>query len=118
MINIIKRRAPKGGAIGANGEWYEGGKFINSVADNAKSIAKKAKKASRKQEIEPWVWALPPEPGKKPLLRHFLCGVYTHFIKGVVHVSHRKPETREYYNETDEQVKIWVDAYNRGERWE
>lgn len=31
-----QKRAPKGGAIGANGEWYEGGKFI-ATKDNHKS---------------------------------------------------------------------------------
>lgn len=36
----ITKRAPKGGAIGANGEFYEGGKFINTVPKNAKYVVR------------------------------------------------------------------------------
>jgi len=33
---MATKRAAKGGEMGANGEWYEGGKFINTVPENRK----------------------------------------------------------------------------------
>lgn len=54
---MATQRAPKGGAFGANGEWYEGGKFINSVASNPKKEGsdKHARKPC-KQQVAPGVW--------------------------------------------------------------
>jgi hypothetical protein len=53
-----QRRAAPGGEFGANGEWYEGGKFI-ATTDHAKG-SKKWKKPTGKQEVEPYVWENPP----------------------------------------------------------
>ena len=55
-----QKRAAKGGEIGANGEFYAGGKFINTVEENSKSL-KVAKKTTRKQEVAPYVWEVQPE---------------------------------------------------------
>lgn len=55
-------RAKTGGEFGANGEWYEGGKFLNTIPENAKKEAAARKRASRKQEIESYVWAVAPQP--------------------------------------------------------
>ena len=60
-------RAKAGGEYGANGEWYEGGKFINTVAENAKRAAKDAKASSRKQNINAGVWEVAPVAGKLAL---------------------------------------------------
>lgn len=114
MTNATHIRAPKGGAFGANGEWYEGGKFINTVAKNEKRAAKSAK-ASRKQEIEPYVWAIPPVAGQMSLLRRF-SGVFGTVRNGVAYVQ-CKQITLDYYKTSIEEVQQWVDAYNRGVRW-
>lgn len=37
MANDTQRRAQKGGEFGANGEWYEGGKFIATSENTIKS---------------------------------------------------------------------------------
>lgn len=49
-------RATKGGQIGANGEFYKGGQFLNTVKENPKGQAKKKVKKPRKVQIEPYVW--------------------------------------------------------------
>lgn len=54
-------RAKKGGEIGANGEFYEGGKFI-ARTEKAKS-QKEAYRATRKQNVAPYVWEVAPEAG-------------------------------------------------------
>lgn len=110
-----KERAPKGGAFGANGEWYEGGKFINTVAENEKRSAKAAKKSARKQEIEAYVWAVPPVAGQMSLYRRF-AGVFGNVRNGLAYVD-CKQVTLDYYRTTLEEVQGWVDAYNRGQRW-
>ena len=97
MQTTTHQRAPQGGAFGANGEWYEGGKFINTVAANEKRAAKAAQKANRKQEIEPFVWAVDQSTG----LAYVSC----------------KQITLDYYRTTLAEVQAWVDAYNAGERW-
>jgi hypothetical protein len=54
MTTSIHSRAKAGGQFGANGEWYEGGKFIATT-----SAAKKHKVSSqstKRVEIETGVW--------------------------------------------------------------
>ncbi len=55
-------QAPKGGTIGLNGEFYEGGQFLPNSTNTIKgefSQAKAAKQAQpRKQEIAPYKWEI------------------------------------------------------------
>jgi hypothetical protein len=60
MSNTTQRRAVEGGEFGANGEWYEGGKFINTVAKNAKKEVNRYA-SIRKQEIAPYVYEVLPD---------------------------------------------------------
>ena len=53
-------RAPKGGALGANGEWYEGGKFI-ATTDHPKGQKQRKSSKIRKVEIEPYVYEVAPD---------------------------------------------------------
>ena len=107
-------RAPAGGSYGANGEWYEGGKFINTVAKNGKRTGA-ASKASRKQEIEPYTWAFPPEPGKMSLYAR--SRVFMTFLSGQAAPADLKQVTLDYYGLTLEQLQAWADQYNAGQRW-
>lgn len=52
-----QKRAAVGGAVGANGEWYEGGKFI-ATANRAKGSKVKTE---RRQQVGQGVWEVPPE---------------------------------------------------------
>ena len=66
-MKMTHSRAKAGGELGANGEWYEGGKFINTVAKNAKRAAKEANASSRKQNVNAGVWEVAPVAGKLAL---------------------------------------------------
>lgn len=68
---MATQRAPKGGAFGANGEWYEGGKFINSVPTNRKKEGSVASKP-RKIEIEPYLWIV---SDRRSIYTFLACGV-------------------------------------------
>jgi len=48
-------RAPKGGCLGINKEWYEGGKFLPQIP-RQKQKGSKPKKAMGKQCIAPYKW--------------------------------------------------------------
>jgi hypothetical protein len=65
-ISTTHSRAKAGGEFGANGEWYEGGKFINTVPENAKRQGKSRKPAG-KQEYENYKWALAPQEGMRAI---------------------------------------------------
>lgn len=49
-------RAKKGGEIGTNGEFYEGGKFLPSTTNPKQSPAAKKAPKARKIEIERFKW--------------------------------------------------------------
>lgn len=66
---MSQKRAKVGGEYGANGEFYEGGKFINTIAENQKKEGSTAKKA-RKVEIAPYKWEVAPE-GKRSIYQQF-----------------------------------------------
>jgi hypothetical protein len=50
------KRAAKGGEIGANGEFYEGGKFINTIPENSKKEGSHPKAKARKVQVAPYRW--------------------------------------------------------------
>ena len=111
------KRAAKGGEYGANGEWYEGGKFINTVPENGKKEGSKPK-ASRKQEIAPYVWEVAPE-GKRSLYRQF-AGVFGRVENGVAVMLYndRLPTILNYVGRTLEEAQNILDRWNAGERWQ
>ncbi len=49
-------RAKKGGEIGVNGEFYEGGKFLPNTGRPRKNCSKQSRQWSGKIEIEPYIW--------------------------------------------------------------
>ena len=59
-----QKRARPGGEVGANGEFYEGGKFI-ATTDHAKG-KKRAGKGSGRVEVENYTW-VPSRDGFRPL---------------------------------------------------
>ena len=50
------KRAAKGGEFGANGEWYEGGKFINTIPENQKREGGRRPAKARKVQVGPFRW--------------------------------------------------------------
>lgn len=117
-----QRRAKSGGETGANGEWYDGGKFI-AMRDNPKRAGRSAK-ATRKVEVEPWKWELPPEEGMRPIYGRMGAGVFTGKLEDGRWGLIAREVTWRYYFKTDraiEQAKdeyqAYADRFNKGERW-
>lgn len=121
----MQPRAKPGGEIGANGEWYEGGKFI-ATTDHAKSN-RKSKKGTGRQEIEPYKWEIPSEPGLRSIWQAMSPGVFTGRLPdGRMGLNpHVSDHTWLYYNDNDpvlvEKAKArfqtLADRFNAGERW-
>ena len=107
------KRARKGGEFGANGEWYEGGKFINTIPENSKREGG-ANRSSGKQEVAPYVWEVAPD-GKRSLYRQF-AGVFGKVINGVA-VLDCSEQTLNYFSVTRDEAKCLIDRWNAGERW-
>lgn len=107
------KRAKAGGEVGANGEWYEGGKFINTVPENPKREGGRPSKP-RKVEIEPFVWVVVAEWRQTIYTR--LSGVYGKVIDGRMVLS-VNPQTLDYFGDTMAEVERLAERYNAGERW-
>jgi hypothetical protein len=110
----MRSRAQKGGEIGTNGEFYEGGKFLPSTTNPKKHT--KSVKGSGRQQIEPYVWAEAPE-GMRSIYGTY-AGVWGHKAGGTVEVPARlwgavDYWTVDYLNTATEMAA----AYNAGERW-
>lgn len=116
MAHNPRTRAPKGGTVGVNKEFYEGGKFLPSKADRAKQ-APAHMAAGRKAEIAPRQWENRPEDWTMPL-----WGTFKHFIDH--HHLQRTGKAVLSANETAlahyggrERIQAAVDLFNRGVRW-
>jgi len=117
-MKMTHSRAKAGGEFGANGEWYEGGKFINTVAENAKRAAKEAKKATRKQEVENYKWEIAPIAGQRALYP-MLSGMEISNRDRVNPQFTFNPDLRGDLA-TAEYIavrKARIAAFNAGERW-
>ena len=107
----MQKRAAKGGEVGTNGDFYEGGKFLPSTE---KPKGKPRKRGSGKQEIAPYVWEVAPE-GKSSIYRR-LAGNFARFINGKMVVC-VNPTTLAYFGTTEYEIASLVDRWNAGERW-
>jgi hypothetical protein len=111
---ISQKRATKGGQVGTNGEFYEGGKFLPSTE---RPKGKPAKKGTGKREIEPYVWVVPPADG----LRSIFAGAvgvyakYDHATKTLTFSA--SDQTMAYYGMDRAECEARIAAFNSGERW-
>ena len=107
-------RAKVGGEFGANGEWYEGGKFLNTVPENRKKEGS-APKGTGKQEIAPYTWEVAPE-GKRSLYRIFANAFAKVGTDGKAFIF-CSDHSLAFYGHTREDMQKLVDRWNAGERW-
>ena len=115
------RQAAKGGEVGANGEFYEGGRFINTILENAKRHGSAPKAKNRKVQIEPGVWVM--SDGRRPLFA--IVGTGACYIdrydtaKGIAPFgpAFEMHGDRMYNGTTLAEVQAKCDRYNAGERW-
>lgn len=111
-----KRQAVKGGETGANGEWYKGGAFINTVAENPKGSPKQKVKPCGKRNTAPGVWEIQPNPDAIALFPQLSGIEYFDRATG----TFRFNDTLRSYFATPEAIenrKAKIAAYNAGERW-
>lgn len=110
-------RAKKGGEQGANGEWYEGGKFI-ATTERPKGSPNPSK--PRRFEIEPFVFELAPSDDVVPIYPqielfcdHIAMRQKTIAILAANFVLN-KPRC---FQERSAELEILMRAFNAGERW-
>lgn len=109
---MAQQRAKAGGEIGANGEFYEGGKFI-ATTDHAKRIAT-AKRATGRQQVEPGKWECAPS-GMRSIFQRW-SGLWTRTDNSQVIVN--PGANVDYWGaDTLAQAAEWAAKYNAGERW-
>ena len=111
-MGMIHGRAKKGGEYGANGEWYEGGKFI-AKTERPKSQPRAAR--PRKVEVEPCLWV---ESCADSIFTHIKWDVV---IRGGIAVTHpmsfRGSDGELASADSIAKQKVLIDLYNNGERW-
>jgi hypothetical protein len=115
-----QKRAKIGGEVGANGEFYEGGKFI-ATTDHSKRHGS-VKRKPRKVQIRPFEWVIA-EPGQRPIFS--IVGAGAAYIdrydtsKGIAPYApaFEMYGDRMYNGETLENIKNLCDRFNAGEIW-
>ena len=115
-MNATHSRAKVGGEFGANGAWYEGGKFINTVPENEKRQKAKRHKPCGKREVAPYTWEIQPYEGAIAIFPQ-LSGIEI-FNRSSGKFS-LNPDLREDFA-TPEGVSnrmAKIEAYNSGTRW-
>lgn len=112
-------RATKGGETGMNGEAYKGGQFLpNTTLPKMTPAQKKA--ATRKQEIAPYTWEVPPHFEARSIYR-MIAGTFAQWDEFGVTFKPYLPyiETCEVRNPDFDRAEIinLIDRWNAGERW-
>lgn len=116
---MATKRAVKGGEYGANGEWYEGGKFINTVPENRKKEGSFKGGRLRKMQFAPYQWAFPPEGASFAIFA--MIGAQARYIdrnKPEMGICPNEPGIS-YYGDEFHGIKVaeLCERYNAGERW-
>lgn len=111
MTTTTQQRAKRGGEVGVNGDFYEGGKFLpNTERPKGKLAPRKA----RKEQVEPYRWEIPAE-GKAAIFGLIVGSVAQQTAAGLVPFAAGVA----YYGDTVRGHKVadLCERYNRGERW-
>ena len=113
-MTATQTRAKVGGEVGANGEFYEGGKFLNTVADKGKG--KPAKPKARKVQVEPYVWVV---SDRTPIFS--MVGAQAGYVDRYAPAKGICPSVAgvAYYGDTFRGVSVaeLCARFNAGERW-
>lgn len=113
---MTQQRARKGGEVGMNGSFYQGGEFLPST--QLPPMPKAAKQTGTgKQEIANYVWEVPPTPDHKSIFTRIAGKVAgwkvwnqeLHFVGTENSLAY----TGLSRDEAEDLIAIW----NRGERW-
>ena len=106
-----QNRAKRGGEVGTNGEFYEGGKFLPATK---KPKGAPRPQAARKEQVEPYRWEVPAE-GRRAIFGLVVGCVAQQTPNGLVPFA---PGVA-YYGSTvlGHEIADLCERYNRGERW-
>lgn len=111
----MAHQAKKGGEYGANGEWYKGGQFVNTIAGNEKRTGSR-KKTTRKVEVAPYKWGLCPE-GMFPIFQ--IVGTHAEYVDRFEKELKIKPHAagvRHYGGEwKGHSIESLCEMWNRGQ---
>lgn len=111
---MIQKRARKGGEYGANGEWYEGGKFI---ATSERTKKRKPVKSSRKQEIDSFKWETHENPDAIAIYPQ-LSGIEIRNSDGAFELNTKLNGRAMGWSDSHEiERQEKIDAFNDGFRW-
>lgn len=121
---MATKRAKVGGELGANGEFYEGGKFINTIPENHKKHGSAPKAKARKQQWEAYKWGFAPE-GKThaiyQLIGTVLCPDRTTTLPSGHYrvVVNDVPAVVRHFGDESFGLshQVLADLFNAGERW-
>jgi len=117
--NRYGRRAKKGGEVGVNGEWYEGGKFI---ANTDRPKGRPRRRGTGRMEIEPYKWEVPPAEGLVAIYPNISVGYFAYdreankFGEIINEVALGYSHANDGADVAAHRVDL-RDRYNAGERW-
>lgn len=110
---MAQRRAKIGGETGANGEFYEGGKFIANT-DRAKGH-KVAGRATGRQLIAPGVFEVAPSDDLVAIFPQLTVGFFAFNAATLQFGEVTNEAALAYYGA--ERLTALRDRFNAGERW-
>jgi len=113
-------QAKAGGEIGMNGEFYQGGQFMPNSKTTIKGATgtSERRKGTGKQEIEPYVWEVPPTATAKAIKTAMTIAMPIWEGRKVVGFKRFEPAIKHY----GEMFNGWhidelIEMYNNGQRW-
>lgn len=120
-MTTTKRQAKKGGEYGANGDFYQGGQFINTVEQNPKGSGSSRPFNARKKQVAPYTWIMEPSEGLRSIFT-YLNGTVTRINEDdEMYVVTGLGDSPEWlvinFGSTVERIAELVKMYNAGERW-
>jgi len=113
---MAQGRARKGGEIGTNGEFYEGGKFLPST-EMPKRTGSERKASTGKQEIANYTWEVPPTPEHKSIFTRIAGKVAGWKVWNQELHFAGTDNSLAYAGLTREQADDLIYRWNHGERW-
>ena len=112
----MTKRANKGGEVAPNGEFYKGGRFINTIAENPKKNGSRTRsKKAGKREVAPFAWEVQPNVDSRSIYQ-LIAGTYGYVEAGVM-ILNINPRTLAYYGDSEAEVRTLAERWNNGERW-
>jgi hypothetical protein len=103
-----------------NGESYKGGQFLPNTENTVKGAQNGTKiKATRKQQVAPYVWEVPPAEGLRAIFRHAGQTLRYDWKTNTMQLNDVNWDWFDQYGAgSRERAQASADKWNAGERWE